>query len=117
MAAITAGAATSAANQSGAASKSTLATHARERHMQLLEAWSGIPEFHKADRDVAVWYEENKATVSAKMDALRADAVTAEMRELVRSNKTDNAAWKGVRDLLRVMPVDEREKIMKFLGD
>ncbi len=118
MATITAGAAV--VNPSGA-SKSTLATHARERHMQLLEAWSGIPGFPKADREVAVWYEENKATVSAKMDALRADAMAAEMRELVRSsNKTDkdsNAAWKGVRDLLRVMPVEEKEKIMKYLKE
>ena len=114
MATVTAGA--SAAGPAGA-SKSVQAAHARDRHMQLLAAWSGIPEFQKADREVAVWYEENKSTISTKMDALRADAVTAEMRELIRSNKTDNSAWKGVREMLRVMPLQEREQILKFLSE
>ncbi len=66
---------------------------------------------------MANWYEEDNATISAKLEALRADAVAAEMRELVRGNKSDNAAWKGVRDMLRVMPVEEKEKMMKFLSE
>jgi acetyl-CoA carboxylase / biotin carboxylase 1 len=110
MATVTAGAA------SAGAVKSVQATQARDRHVQLLEAWSAIPNFQRADREVALWYEENKSVISTKMDALRADAVAAEMRELVRGNKADNAAWKGVREMLRVMPVAEKEKVLKFLS-
>jgi len=112
MAAVTAGAAAAASH---AGPLHVQHSQARDRHLQLLEAWCGIPEFPKADREVAVWYEENKAAISARMDALRADSVAAEVRELVRANKADNAAWKGVREMLRVMPVAEREKMMKFL--
>ncbi|EPE05929.1 acetyl- carboxylase [Ophiostoma piceae UAMH 11346] len=89
----------------------------RARHLQLLEAWSAVPEFSKADREVAQWYEENKKTVQEKLEALKADAVASEIRELIRSNKKDNAAWKGVRDVLRVMPVADKEKLLKFLSD
>ena len=103
------------ASSGGVASKSQQAAAARERHLRLLEAWSGLAGFDKADREVAVWYEENKAVVSAKMDGLRAEAVASEMRELIRADKTDNAAWKGVRDVLRVMPVGDREKLLEFL--
>ncbi len=89
----------------------------RARHLQLLEAWSGVAEFKKADREVAQWYEENKKAVQEKLEALKADAVASEIRELIRGNKKDNAAWKGVRDVLRVMPVVEKEKLLKFLSD
>ncbi len=104
-------------NNSKAAHHHQHASHARDRHLQLLEAWSGIPEFQRADREVALWYEENKATISTKMEALRAETVAAEMRELIRSSKGENAAWKGVRDMLRVMPVEEREKVLGFLAE
>jgi acetyl-CoA carboxylase/biotin carboxylase 1 len=101
---------------------------ARNRHLHLLEAWSGIPNFDTSDRDVAVWYEENRKLVHDKVEALRNEAIAAEMRELVRagvnntgagadSNKevVDAPAWKGVRDVLRVMPVEEREKVLEYL--
>ncbi|OAA55536.1 acetyl-carboxylase [Niveomyces insectorum RCEF 264] len=93
------------------------AAQTRARHLQLLEAWSAVPEFNKADREVAQWYEENKKVVQEKLEALKADAVASDIRELIRSNKKDNAAWKGVRDVLRVMPVADKEKLLKFLSD
>ncbi|KIH92458.1 acetyl-CoA carboxylase [Sporothrix brasiliensis 5110] len=93
------------------------AAQTRARHLTLLEAWSAVPEFKKADREVAQWYEENKKVVQEKLESLKADAVASEIRELIRSNKKDNAAWKGVRDVLRVMPVVDKEKLLKFLSD
>jgi acetyl-CoA carboxylase/biotin carboxylase 1 len=89
----------------------------RARHLQLLSAWSGIENFDRSDREVAVWYEENRKVVHDKVEALKAEAVAAEMRELVRTTTKDAAAWKGVRDLLRVMPVEEKEKVLKFLSE
>ncbi|KAK5659645.1 hypothetical protein OQA88_853 [Cercophora sp. LCS_1] len=108
--------------KSSAAPTSQQTQQARARHLRLLEAWCGVPSFDKSDREVAVWYEENRKVVSDKVEALKADAIAAEMRDLVRAgvpssskDSTDSAAWKGVREMLRVMPVDEREKVLKYL--
>ncbi|KAK4123014.1 hypothetical protein N657DRAFT_574108 [Parathielavia appendiculata] len=94
---------------------------ARNHHLHLLEAWCGIPNFATEDRAVTKWYEENRARVQEKIDALKKEAIEAEMRELVRAGTAENAdateavAWKGVRNMLRVMPVEERDKILEFL--
>lgn len=107
--------------KSSAAPTAQQSQQARARHLRLLEAWCGIPNFDKSDREVAVWYEENRKVVSDKVEALKADAIAAEMRDLVRAgassgkDSTESAAWKGVREMLRVMPVDEREKVLKYL--
>ena len=103
------------------ATTSATSPQTRARHLHLLEAWSGISNFDKAAREVAIWYEENRKLVHDKVEALKADAIAAEMRDLIRvssSSKeaTDGAAWKGVREMLRVMPVEEREKVMKYLS-
>lgn len=98
---------------------------ARARHLQLLAAWCGVENFEKSDREVAVWYEENRKAVHDKVELLRSEAIAAEMRDLVRAGTTagkdkdaaGSVAWKGVRDLLRVMPVDEREKVLSFLKE
>ncbi|KAK3334548.1 acetyl-CoA carboxylase [Neurospora tetraspora] len=109
----------SATTPGGAPSKALTASSTKERarHLQLLQAWSGIEKFDTADREVAVWYEENRHQVQTKIDALKAEAITSEMRDLIRtaSKGSDDAAWKGVRDVLSVMPVEEREKVIKYL--
>ncbi|KAK3331762.1 acetyl-CoA carboxylase [Cercophora scortea] len=93
----------------------------RTRHLHLLQAWCGIEKFDKSDREVAVWYEENRKLVGDKIEHLKSDAIAAEMRDLIRvgsgntKEPTDGAAWKGVREMLRVMPVEEREKVLKYL--
>jgi len=92
----------------------------RARHMRLLEAWCGIPNFDKSDKEVAVWYEENRKLVTEKVEHLKAEAIAAEMKDLIRAGSSskdaaDNAAWKGIREMLRVMPVDEREKMLSYL--
>ena len=96
---------------------------ARARHLQLLAAWCGIENFNKNDEAVGMWYEENRKLVRDKLEVFKAEAVTAEIRDLIRAGSgtdsrenTKSAAWKGVRDLLRVMPVEEKEKVLKFLS-
>ncbi|KAK0737227.1 acetyl-CoA carboxylase [Apiosordaria backusii] len=112
----------SAAAASGIHGKNAAATaQARARHLSLLESWCGIPHFDRSDREVAIWYEENRKVVHEKVEHLKAEALQAEMRELVRlgSNSTDdsvnNPAWKGIRDILHTMPVQEREKMIQYL--
>lgn len=100
----------------------TPSIQARARHLQHLAAWCGIESFDKSDREVAVWYEENRKVVHDKLEVLKAEAVATQVRDLVRASAvaskdaTSSAAWKGVRDLLSVMPADEKEKVMKFLS-
>lgn len=114
---------TPAGIHSKGAMASSLSTSAqtRARHLRLLEAWCGIPKFETSDREVAVWYEENRKLVHDKVEALRNEAIAAEMRELVRAGSgsskdpTEGTAWKGIREMLRVMPVEEREKILEYL--
>ncbi|KAK3368719.1 acetyl-CoA carboxylase [Podospora didyma] len=115
-------ASTTAAGIHGKATTANTTPQTRARHLHLLEAWCGIPNFDKSDREVAVWYEENRKVVHDKVEHLKAEAIAAEMRDLIRvgvaSNKEpgDGAAWKGVREVLRVMPVEERDKVLKFLS-
>ncbi|AEO68716.1 8fb0fc73-c984-488e-985e-a91be0c08ac7 [Thermothielavioides terrestris] len=94
---------------------------ARSRHLQLLKAWTGVPDFEVNDREVAQWYEQNHALMQQKLDALSKEAVAAEVQELVRVGTgkdqgiVDSAAWKGVREVLHKMPVEDREKILEYL--
>jgi acetyl-CoA carboxylase/biotin carboxylase 1 len=114
-------ASTTAAGIHQKATTASTTPQARTRHLHLLEAWCGIANFDKSDREVAIWYEENRKLVHDKVEGLKAEAIAGEMRDLVRigsgsgKDHTDNAAWKGVRDLLRVMPVEERDKVLKYL--
>ncbi|KAB5511412.1 acetyl-CoA carboxylase [Coniochaeta sp. 2T2.1] len=104
------------------ASASPASQQTRARHLQHLAAWCGVENFDKSDREVAVWYEENRKVVHDKLEVLKAEAVAGQVRDLVRTSAaaskdaTSAAAWKGVRDLLSVMPVEEKEKVMKFLS-
>lgn len=66
------------------ASKNPLAS--RARHLDTLAAWTGIPNFSNADRDVAMWYEENRKTVHEKVEALKAEGVAFEVASLLRGN-------------------------------
>ncbi|EFY98949.1 acetyl-CoA carboxylase [Metarhizium robertsii ARSEF 23] len=90
-------------------------TDVRAGHLHLLQSWSGIVNFDTSDREVAEWYEKERKTIGEKVDALKAEHLSAEVAEVVRTQKA--AGWKGVREVLRVMPVEEREAILKYLKE
>lgn len=92
---------------------STAAIEARQEHLRMLAAWSGIPKFSRSDREVVTWYEENAKTISSKVEQMKAEAVSQQMAELMSSDKA--AALKGLKELLHTIPVGEREEIMKYL--
>jgi len=94
------------------ASKSPLAS--RSRHRATLAAWTGIPKFETADRDVAVWYEENRKTVHEKVEALKTEGVAFDVASLLRSNT--KGGLKGVQQMLSMLPATEREEALKFLS-
>ncbi|KAJ6786484.1 hypothetical protein PWT90_10419 [Aphanocladium album] len=101
------------ANQKESASKTTAN---RERNLDLLKSWSGLSvAWDKDDQAVAEWYEKERKTIGEKVEALKADKLSGELAELVRRNK--QAGFKGVREVLRVMPLEERDAILKFLKE
>lgn len=85
----------------------------RVRHLAMLQAWSAIPQFETKDKEVAIWYEENRKVVHDKVEVLKAEAA----REQIASLLGGKATFSGVRDVLRTMPIEQRDEIMKFLRE
>lgn len=79
-----------------------------------LEAWTAVPSFSTSDRDVAMWYEENRKLVHEKVEALKSEGVAFDVAALIRG--AGISGLKGVRDVLAMLPVEEREEALKFLG-
>lgn len=46
--------------------------------MHTLHAWTGIDKFDSDDKAVALWYEENKKNINAKVDKLKLGGATSE---------------------------------------
>jgi acetyl-CoA carboxylase/biotin carboxylase 1 len=86
----------------------------RARNLQTLAAWTGIPKFATADRDVATWYEEHGSQVRDKIEALKAEGAAFEINGLLSANK--DHALKGVQQYLSMLPAEERQKALAFLN-
>jgi acetyl-CoA carboxylase/biotin carboxylase 1 len=71
-------------------------------------------DFEHNDREVAMWYEENKKTVHNRVEAMKTEGVAAEVAQLLMSNK--DGGLKGVQQVLSMLPVEEREVVLKFLA-
>ena len=98
------------------ANNATPPTPIRARHLDLLQAWTGMPAatFDTDDRAVAVWYEEKRKEVHARVDGLRAEAVAAEVAALLRANK--DGGLRGVRTVLGMLPLAERDVVLRYLA-
>jgi acetyl-CoA carboxylase/biotin carboxylase 1 len=101
-----------AATQTQSPSKAKLV---RNRNLHLLESWSGIVGFSKKDRAVAEWYENERKMIGEKVDAYKEEKLSTEVAEIVRGDS--QAGWKGVREVLRVMPPAERDAMLKYLKE
>ena len=87
----------------------------REQNLAMLKNWSGLldVEFDKDDRKVAEWYESHRKEVYAKIDAVKTDAVSKRVAELLMGNK--EGGLKGVREVLSLVPTAERDQLVKYL--
>jgi acetyl-CoA carboxylase/biotin carboxylase 1 len=94
------------------ASKNPLAS--RARNLETLAAWTGVPNFAASDREVAMWYEENRRVVHEKVEALKAEGVAFDVAALLRAN--GRGALKGVQQVLSMLPAEEREEAIKYLS-
>lgn len=100
-------------NSASATANASKATETRARNLAKLKSWSGIVGWEQKDREVAEWYESQRKAIGEKVEALKAETLATELADVVRKNK--EAGFKGVREVLRVMPVEEREALLKFL--
>lgn len=85
----------------------------RQNKLHLLRSWSGIVDWETDDRAVTEWYETERKTIGEKVEAMKSDLLASEVATLVRDHA--KSGWKGVREVLRVMPVEERDQILKYL--
>jgi acetyl-CoA carboxylase/biotin carboxylase 1 len=85
----------------------------RANSLRSLKAWTGIQDFEHDDRAVATWYEENRKSVTAKLDGLKSEGVSFDIAALLSANK--EGGMKGLKQYLDTMPVQEREEAFKYL--
>ena len=85
----------------------------RQSSLARLQAWCSISDFENNDRAVATWYEENRKSVQAKVDGLKAEGAAFDIAALFSGNK--EGGLKGLKQVLETMPVQEREEAFKFL--
>ena len=95
------------------ATTSTRDSVTRQSSLARLQAWCNIPDFGNNDRAVATWYEENRKSVQAKIDVLKAEGAAFDIAALFSANK--EGGLKGLKQVLETMPVQEREEAFKFL--
>jgi acetyl-CoA carboxylase / biotin carboxylase 1 len=62
---------------------------------------------------VAVWYEENRKEIAAKVEAAKAEAVAFEVVTTLQRDM--DAGLKGVAQVLGMLPAEEREAALKKL--
>ena len=86
----------------------------RATDLERLKAWSGITDFDKDDMAVALWYEENRKDVHSRVEGLKADGVAYDVAALIRGNK--DGGLKGVSQVLSMLPVEEKETVLKSLS-
>ncbi|KAF2758995.1 acetyl-CoA carboxylase acc1 [Pseudovirgaria hyperparasitica] len=85
----------------------------RGNNLAHLKAWSAVADFDNDDMSVAIWYEENRKEVNAKVDSIKKDGVANEVSALLRKDK--DSALKGVAQALSVLPTAEKEELLKML--
>ena len=105
-----------AASASPATGTHTSTESPRATHLRTLHAWTGLldEELEHDDQKVAAWYEENKKLVQTKVESLRTEGVTSEVAQLLIGNK--EGGLRGVQQVLSMLPVEERESVLKYLG-
>ncbi|KAF1351089.1 acetyl-CoA carboxylase acc1 [Delphinella strobiligena] len=96
------------------ASSTSKELQSRTTSLKTLAAWSDIPKFDTDDMSVAVWYEENRKEVHAKIEAMKSESIAYDVAALMRSNK--DGGLKGVAQVLSMLPVEEKEEVLAWLA-
>jgi acetyl-CoA carboxylase/biotin carboxylase 1 len=86
----------------------------RARSLEMLRSWSAVPDFDNADRAVALWYEENRREVHAKVENLKKEGIAHDIASLIETHK--EAGLKGVSHWISMLPIEEKEAVLKMLN-
>ena len=76
----------SASSTSSSSKPASNPLNTRAHRLETLAAWTGIPAFETADKEVAVWYEENRKLVGEKIEALKVEGAAFDVAALLRGN-------------------------------
>ena len=85
----------------------------REGKLNLLRAWSNIERYDTDDMSVAVWCEENRKETAARIETLKKEGIASDIAGLLRKDK--EAGLKGVATVLSMLPVEEKEEVIRLL--
>ncbi|KAF2834537.1 hypothetical protein M501DRAFT_1000167 [Patellaria atrata CBS 101060] len=86
----------------------------RVKNLQTLKAWSNLPRFDDDDKNVAVWYEENRKDIHAKVEHMRRESIAWDVASLLRKDK--EAGLRGVAQVLAMLPTAEKEEVLALLS-
>jgi acetyl-CoA carboxylase/biotin carboxylase 1 len=90
------------------------AVSTRVRGLEMLKAWSNIPDFATDDMSVATWYEENRQNVHERVQKLKAESTSLKVAQLIRDDR--ESGLRGVIDLLSTLPTAEKEQVLKMFS-
>ena len=85
----------------------------RDAQLALLKAWSAVERYDADDMSVALWLEENRKETAARIDALKREGIANDVAGLLRKDK--EAGLKGVAQMLSMLPVAEKEEVLRLL--
>ncbi|KAK8115361.1 Acetyl-CoA carboxylase [Apiospora kogelbergensis] len=102
-----------ASSKSNVSTTSSAPSRDRLLNQKTLAAWTGVADYDTNDKAVATWFEENAETVTTKVKQLKSEAVANSVSDMLRGDK--ESTLKGLKDILHMMPVEERESILKYL--
>lgn len=88
----------------------------RAAHLRTLYSWTPFleTELETDDRRVATWYDENDQIINERIEALKSQAVASQVSEILFANR--ESGLKGIQQALGMLPVDEKEAVLKYLG-
>ncbi|KMU75619.1 acetyl-CoA carboxylase [Coccidioides immitis RMSCC 3703] len=88
----------------------------REKNLLMLRSWTGLldKEFEDEDRKVALWYEENKKVLYEKVESMKTNSVAMQVAQLLMGDK--EGGLKGVQQVLSMLPLEEKESVLKYLS-
>jgi len=86
----------------------------RARGLEMLNAWSNIPNFATDDMSVATWYEENRQNVQDRVVKLKSEATALKVAQLISEDR--DSGLRGVMSLLSNLPTAEKEQVLKMFS-
>ncbi|OJJ01421.1 hypothetical protein ASPVEDRAFT_41004 [Aspergillus versicolor CBS 583.65] len=88
----------------------------RDTHLRTLQSWTPFSEEESENNDqgVATWYEDNKEIIHEKIESLKSQSLASHISDLLFNNR--NSSLRGIQQALSMLPVEEKESVLKYLG-